>query len=271
MNNSDSNGTGSIEISYGNVIDALSSLLTVVQPSRSFSLDTAEIVQSSDHLSSKNDGADEARRKKVNDNIKLDRATTDMISADIEKTKDNNALIKDIIGQLLQFSKSASAEEAIKQETSTSPLKFYGTISDISKDMEIINPITKLEWLTRICQENEVGVENLSMLIRGGGQFWTLFTSSTYATIDSLYQLLILWKFLGAYVNLKALVNSEHSALLKHDSPQVVHAVAEVQALLERRARLVGIREDPREDVPITAIISDFITPLLRVMDSTLA
>lgn len=239
------------------------------------------MVQSSDHLSSKDDGgstADEARRKKVNDNIKLDRTTTDMISADIEKTKDNNALINDIIGQLLQFSKSASAEEAIKkqdQETPKddclSPLTFNGTISDISKDVEIIDPITKLEWLTRICQENEVGVENLSMLIRGGGQFWTLFTSSAYATIDSLYQLLILWKLLGAYINLKALVNSEHFALLKHDSPQVVHAVAEVQALLERRARLVGIHGDPREDVPITAIISDFITPLLRVMDSTLA
>ena len=303
MNNSDtSNGIGAFEIDYANVIDTLASLITVVQPSHSSILDTAEMVQASDHLSNEtsakgigskargnnDDGSSrtspneaEEANKKLDANIKLDRGVTQMIAKDIESTKDNIITLNNIITQLLQFSKSSSVE-AVKKDAAAAAagadgaaeaqLTFApsGTVTSIANTIEILNTRTKLEWLACICQENKVGVENLSIALRSGQQIWTTFTSAVYSSLDCMYQIIILWKLLGSYIDLKSLTSGSPYAVLDHNHPQVVHARAEIQSILNKRAKIVDIHRDPGEDVPITAILSDFILPILKPMEDTL-
>lgn len=300
MNNSDtSNGIGSFEIDYANVIDTLASLISVVQPSHASILDTAEMVQTSDHLSNEtgvngigndDDGSrtslneSDVANKKLDNAIKLDRDVTQMIAKDIESTKDNVITLNNIIAQLLQFSKSSSTDAVKEDNNNTAAVAAgangvaevqpsftpSGTVTSIANTTEILNTRTKLEWLACICQENKVGVENLSMALRGGQQIWTTFTSAVYSSLDCMYQIIILWKLLGSYIDLKSLTSGSPYAVLDHNHPGVVHARKEIQSMLNKRAKIVDIHGDPGEDVPITVILSDFVLPILKPMEDTL-
>lgn len=252
INNINKHRGGAVEVDYDNIIDKLTSLITVVVPSHGSLLDISDMVHAPASVSS----------SPPQQHIKLDREVCETLSQDIEKTKDNNKLIDSILRQFLDFAGSNKPPETRGMGgNDTGGTTITGDTAKLAASTSVLNPLTKMEWMAHICNENSVALDNLSTVLESRQQIWNLFPKAIYCSLDCMVHLFILWRQFGAYVNVQALASGKtDDALLDHDNPQVVHARQEIRRLLEMRKKLT-------EAVPVTEILLDLIIPVVKAIE----
>lgn len=248
----DRNSSG-IEVDVDNVVNKLVSLYSVIAPSGGSILDTSDMIHAPSSISS----------NPQNPCIKLDSEVCQMLSKDIEETKNSTNQIEIILKQFFRFAESSGAQGA--SPSSSSPLK--GETKNLAASVKILDTTTKLDWLAHICQENGVTVDNLASVLESSQLVWNLFPAAIYASLDCMLQMSIMWKLIGAYVDLKGLAEGKSDAILPHDNPIVVHAKQEITTLLETRLKIIGSDNKARAPVPVTEILLDIIVPVLRTIN----
>ena len=235
-----------IHVDKDNIMNKLVSLMTIIRPSRASILDTSEMIHALTSVSE--------------EPIKLDGEVCQILSKDIEKARDNNDQIDSILRQFLNFAADVRAPGA----AAAASTRIKGETAKLAEATPILDPFTKLEWMARICQENSIAVNNLSMVLESGQQIWNLFPAAIYSSFDCLIQILILWILFGAYIDVQALASGKSNAVLVHDNPQVTHATMEITALLEMRQKVMGSDLESKAPVPVTEILSDIILPVMK-------
>ena len=241
--------TGALEVDYDNIINKLTSLISVVKPCHASILDTSDLIHAPNSVTT----------DRPQQHLKLDGEVCQMLSSDIERTDECNDQIGSILRNFLDF---AGAES--KGAGPTASTRIEGETARLAATTQILDTFTKLEWLACICQENSVAVSNLSVALESGHRIWNLFPKAIYSSLDCMIQLTILWKLFGGYIDLQALASGKSNAVLTHDNPQVVHAKNEVSALLEMRKKMMGFGPESEAPVPVTEILSTVILPVMK-------
>nr|BDT63521.1 MAG: wsv023-like protein [Pasiphaea japonica whispovirus] len=266
---SSSNKVDTVELDYSQIISNITSLLSVADPPQNLIIDTNESLSANESYNNNQVG-------KGLGQIKLDRSVCQVIAKDIESVKNNNAEIDAIIKQILYFTDSTNdissedctqnikKKEDEKQRETKSLSSFKGVSAHLARKVPVLDTITKLDWLARICQENQVGLDNLNAAIGSKQQIWTTFPAAVMATLDCLYNLDILWKLIGAYIDIEAVANGQPDTVLPHNNPQVQHVKEEISIMLQIRQKIIGVGNHSTPPVPITVLLSDKIIPILR-------
>lgn len=258
---SESSSRGAVEVDYDSIISKLTSLFTLVEPSQASILDTSNMIHAPNSGSA----------NPVQQHIKLDGEVCQILSRDIENTKNSNDKIESILRQFLNFAAESNEGADMKRAGAATSARVEGETARLVTAAPILDPFTKLEWVARICQENSVAVNNLSMFLESGQQVWNLFPVAVYSSLDCMIQLTILWKLFGAYIDVQALASGKSSAVLSHDNPQVVHAKQEIAAMLQMRRDTMGSDLKSKAPVPVTVILSDVIIPVMKATNERLS
>ncbi|AAK77707.1 ORF38 [White spot syndrome virus] len=251
-----------LELDYSKIIHDITAMLSVAAPPPN------SILDASDGLIATASATAPAAETGNSNRMRLDKDVCQLIERDIELVKSDTIEVDSIIRQLLYFGESASEKNIKTNSTEKEPVYFpkepKGEAVKLAKNTPVLDTITKLDWMANICQSNKIGVENLASALQSGQLIWTTFPAAVYASLDSFYHIAIMWKLLGSFINIEALSKGSKDNLLPRDDIQVVHAKQEIAAMLQSRQNILGRGPSEYPPVPITAILSRTIIPLLR-------
>lgn len=254
-----------LEIDTDNVINKLVSLLEVVAPSSNSILDASKMINAPSAIYS----------TPANPQIKLDKEVCEMLSEDIEKLKDSSESMKLILKQLADFADGggSSSNSGAAPANGNYTRQFVGEAADVAKVHGFLEADVVLELFANMCNTNSVAVESLSTLLVNKQLFWTLFPKAVYCTMDVCIHMSIVWKLIGAYVDLKSLAQDGTacvSGVVDHQHPRVLHANHDIKRLLDIRSKIVDISAKTGTPVSVTEILEQFIVPVVKTVNKAL-